>query len=165
MPQWLLSKFNKCLSLIFRLHLFRWSYCWMILDQTWKHSFFHAHRSSVCFFFFFLRAFLIFFCTIILTSCVVFLFFFSKCFPVFCFVCLTSVFKVVHLPVVCLHVPWCWKNVLPLCSSLESSSSEPWKVTAFLFLDPFLEFFLFLEGTLSGIDFSNFQSLSPRTLL
>ena len=88
--------------------------------------------------------------------------FFSKCSPFFYFDCLTSSFSVVHLSVVCLHVPWYWQNFLPLDSSYESSSSKSLKVIAFHFLNPFLLVFLFLERTLGGIDFSKFSILVSK---
>ena len=83
-------------------------------------------------------------------------FLFLEMFSFLLFCLLTSAFRVVHSSVVCLHVPWYWQNFLTLCSSSESSSSKSLKVTHFLFLDPFLDFILFLEGSLGGIDFSRF---------
>ena len=100
----------------------------------------NARRSSVRFFFNSLRAFLTCFWTITFTSCLVFLFFFLKCFPFFCFACLTSAFSVVHLSMVCQHMPWYWQKFLPLGSSSEFFSSESPRVADFLFLDPFFVF-------------------------
>ena len=97
-------------------------------------------------FFFYFRAFLTYF----------------VCFPFFSLACLTSVFKVVHPSIVCLHVPWYWQNFLLLYSSSESSSSESSKVTYFLFLNPFLDFFLILEETLGEIDFSRISILVSK---
>ena len=114
--------------------------------------------------FFFFMAFLTCFYTMISTLCLVNLFFYWNFFPFSYFGYLSSAFRVVHLSVVCPHVPWYWQNFLPLCYSYESLSSESPKVTTFHFLDPFLDFFLFLEEILSRIDYSSFQSLSQRIL-
>ena len=128
----------------------------LLLNDSWSESetliFSNAHSISVCFFFFYFMAFFTCFCTMMLTSCLVNLFFSWKSFPFF-------TFKVVHLSVLSLHVSWYWRNVLPLCSSSESLSLESLKVTPYLFSDPLLDFFLFLERTLGDIDFSRFLIL------
>ena len=107
----------------------------LLLIDSWLEPdtliFSNARSSSLRFFFSFSGLPLTCFYTITFTSCLVYLFFFWKCFSVFYFVCLTSVFNKVHSFVVCLYVPWYKQNFLPLYSSSESLSLESLKVTNF----------------------------------
>ena len=154
----------SCLSLIFKSRLLHQSYCSWILGQNQKHSFSQMHIVSqyASSFFLLSRAFSTFFYTMTITSCLVSLFFLLKCFPFYYFACLTSIFTVVHSSVVFPHMPWYWQNLLPLYSSLEALSLEYPNFTDFLFLDPYIEFFLFCEGILGGIDFSKFSILVSK---
>ena len=49
-------------------------------------------------------------------------------------------------------------------SSLKSSSSQPSQMSVYLFQEPFFFVFLFLEGTLGGVDFSRFSILVLKNL-
>ena len=139
----------------------------LLFMDSWSESetlnFSNARSSSVRFLFFCFRAFFTCSCTITFTSCLVNLFFLSKCLLFFCFVCLTSALRVVHWSVVCQHVLLYQQNFFPVCPRSESLFSDSLKVTAFLFLDPFLLFLLFLEGALDGIVNSKFSILVSKS--
>ena len=122
----------------------------------------NARSSSMRLFFFFFGAFLTYFYTMTFTSYLVYLFFFSKCFPLFCFACLTSDFKVVHSSVVCLQLPWYWQtsflNVLHLNQC--PRNLQIWLISFFWTLSWYSIYFL--REHLEGLIFLNFQSLSWR---
>ena len=112
---------------------------------------------------FFLRAFSTFFCAITFTSYIVYFFFLSKWLFFFCFACLISALRVVHLSVACMHILWYLQKILPLCSLFKSLSSESLKVVASLFFS-FFSFCCFLREHLVGLIFLDFQTLSQNSL-